>query len=85
VADKRASPGLREANSKGGHVSGFSVKSSGWEPRAAYASVQYRDQWFWIDDCDLPSKRAISLMVLIFTLADPGTEKQLPLITIPAQ
>jgi len=49
------------------------------------AAVEYRKHWFWIDDRDLYSKRALALLMLLFTLADTGAKESLPLITIPAQ
>jgi hypothetical protein len=85
MTEKRASPGIREATGKAGCEGGFLVKSSDREPQDAFVSVKYRNHWFWIDDRDLVSKRAISIIVLIFTLADTGSDKPLPLITIPAQ
>ena len=47
--------------------------------------MRYRDYWFWIDNSDLLTKRALTVVMFIFTLSETeGTEK-LPLITIPAQ
>ncbi len=54
-------------------------------PGDAYAANKFRSNWFWIDDRDLESKRVMSFLVLLFTLADTATDKPLPLITIPAQ
>jgi len=54
-------------------------------PDDGYASVPYRDHWFWIDDRDLRSKRTFSLLMMLFTLTDTGEPGNLPLITIPAQ
>ena len=87
IAEKRATPGLREAIGSPGNDKRFVIKSSGWdwEPKDAYAAVKYRNRWFWIDDRDLLSKRALSFLVLVFTLADTGNDKSLPLITKPAQ
>ena len=55
------------------------------KPKNAFASVEFRDHWFWIDDCDLVSKRSFSYTMLLFTLADTGEKEALPTITIPAQ
>jgi hypothetical protein len=55
------------------------------EPDSAFVAVRYRDRWFWIDDSDFLSKRALTAVMFFFTLADTGTAERLPLITIPAQ
>jgi hypothetical protein len=47
--------------------------------------VRYRGHWFWVDDDDAATKRAVSVVILLFSLADTGTGERLPLITIPAQ
>jgi len=49
----------------------------------AYAAVQYRGHWFWIDDRDLPSKRLFGFLMLLFSLAETGTTPNLPVLTIP--
>jgi hypothetical protein len=53
-------------------------------PQDAFIAVQYRNHWFWIDDTDWRSKRTLSTIMLLFTLADTGTGNQLPVLTIPA-
>ena len=85
VTERRASPGIRETAGKSGSEGGFLVRSSDTEPQDAFVSVKYRNHWFWVDDRDLESKRAISFIMLVFTLADTGSDKPLPLVTIPAQ
>jgi hypothetical protein len=55
------------------------------KPAAAFAAVHYRDHWFWIDDGDWQTKRAMTAIMFFFTLADTGSTEKLPLITIPAQ
>jgi hypothetical protein len=61
------------------------IRSSAEPPEDAFVSVPYRGSWFWVDDRDIPSKRAFSFMLMLFTLADSGGKESLPLITIPAQ
>ena len=84
LREKRASPGARETIGKG-HFEGFLMKSSEVEPLDAYVAVKYRNHWFWVDDQDLFSKRVMSFLTLMFTLADTGVDKPLPVVTIPAQ
>jgi hypothetical protein len=55
------------------------------KPAATFAAVRYRDYWFWVDDGDLKTKRALTAVMFFFTLAGTGSDEKLPLITIPAQ
>jgi hypothetical protein len=55
------------------------------KPAAAFAAVRYRDHWFWIEDGDWQTKRALTAVMFFFTLAETGDPGKLPLITIPAQ
>ena len=55
------------------------------KPAGAYTAVHYRDYWFWIDDTDWKSKRALTAIMFFFTLGETGAAENLPLITIPAQ
>ncbi len=55
------------------------------KPANAFAAVHYRGHWFWIDHGDLQTKRALTAVMFFFTLAETGTNENLPLITIPAQ
>lgn len=61
------------------------IRSTADRPADAYASVQYRGHWFWIDDRDLGSKRMIMFLTVFSSLAETGTAPQVPLITIPAR
>jgi hypothetical protein len=55
------------------------------QPAAAFAAVRYRDYWFWVDQGDWQTKRALSAVMFFFTLGETAAEEKLPLITIPAQ
>ncbi len=55
------------------------------KPASSFAAVRYRDHWYWIDDGDWPTKRALTAIMFFFTLAETGGNEKLPLITIPAQ
>jgi hypothetical protein len=61
------------------------IHSSKDKPANSFAAVRYRDHWFWIDDGDWRTKRALTAVMFFFTLADTGSSEKLPLITIPAQ
>jgi hypothetical protein len=60
------------------------VQSSPRKPdsKQAFAAMQYRGNWFWIDDRDLASKRGLSFLMILFTLASPGTTITPPVLTI---
>ncbi len=49
----------------------------------AFAEVEYRGHWFWVDDRDWHSKRTFSTLLFLFTLSSGGTGENLPLLTIP--
>jgi hypothetical protein len=54
-------------------------------PDTAFAAVRYRGHWFWVDDQDLMTKRAMAAINFFFAMSDAGSGGPLPLITIPAQ
>jgi hypothetical protein len=84
VAEGRATPGLPVTD--GIEVLRYMrIHSSAERSPHAFLSVPYRDHWFWIDDRDLATKRSFSLLMLLFSLADTGEKKGVPLLTIPAQ
>jgi hypothetical protein len=58
------------------------IHSDESKPRDDFVAVEYHDNWFWIDDRDLRSKRMFSFLLLLFAF----TEKEsaiAPLVTIP--
>jgi hypothetical protein len=61
------------------------IHSGRIKPLDTYASVFYRGHWFWIENSDWRTKRALTAVMFFFTLADTGSPDKLPLITIPAQ
>jgi hypothetical protein len=54
------------------------------QPSGAYAAVQYRGTWYFIDDHDFAAKRAFTFLMLFFSLAETGVPGQAPVLTIPA-
>ncbi len=61
------------------------IHSGTEQPADAYAAVFYRGHWFWIDDADWQTKRALTAVMFFFTLEGTGAAENLPLVTIPAQ
>jgi hypothetical protein len=61
------------------------IRSGPSKPDDAFVAVQYGAHWFWIDNTDLLTKRAMTAVMFMFTLADTGSAERLPLVTIPAQ
>ncbi|MGO8926707.1 MAG: hypothetical protein ACLQU3_07455 [Limisphaerales bacterium] len=84
LTEQRAMPSLQSTNSTG-KTDPVKIKCSPRKPADAFAAVHYRNQWFWIDDRDWRSKRALTAVMFLFTMAETGGNEQLPLITIPAQ
>jgi hypothetical protein len=84
VTEGRALPSFQSTNSPG-KVDPVKIRCSPDKPADAFAAVHYRNHWFWIDDRDWRSKRALTAVMFLFTMAETGGNEQLPLITIPAQ
>jgi hypothetical protein len=55
------------------------------KPENVFTAVRYRGYWYWVDESDWQTKRALTAVMFFFTLADTGSSDKLPLITIPAQ
>jgi hypothetical protein len=55
------------------------------KPESSFAAVNYRGYWYWVDNGDLRTKRALTAVMFFFTLSETGGNERLPLITIPAQ
>jgi len=84
VKDRSAMPSS-ESTPAGARQEKVRIYSGQNKPAAAFAAVKYRDHWFWIDDGDWQTKRALTAVMFFFTLAETGGNEKLPLITIPAQ
>jgi hypothetical protein len=54
----------------------------GPDPKVTFAAVSYHDSWFWIDDRDLNSKRGLSFLMTLFTMAWPGVSIAPPVLII---
>jgi len=82
VKDQSAIPSFEKADNTRQVVK---IHSGRIKPLDTYASVFYRGHWFWIENNDWRTKRALTAVMFFFTLADTGSTEKLPLITIPAQ
>ena len=60
------------------------VRSCSSKPEAtdAFAAVHYSDHWFWVDDRDVPSKRGLAFLMILFTLIESGNPAAPPALTI---
>lgn len=83
LLDRIAAPALAHAEVEQRQVG--RIRSGPTRPETSYVTVQYRGNWFWVDDSDWLTKRALTAVMFFFTLADTGSPDKLPLITIPAQ
>ena len=54
-------------------------------PGNAYVSINYRNQWFWIEDRDRQSKQMFNFIMIMFSLTETGTPQAAPIVTIPAR
>jgi hypothetical protein len=85
LMDSSAWPSPENAPAAEGRRQTVQIHSGKNKPASAFAAVRYRDYWFWVDNGDLQTKRALTVVMFFFTLADTGSPEKLPLITIPAQ
>lgn len=84
LAEQRAIPGVLDPDGTG-ILGTIMVKSSPTRPDRAFASIRYRDNWFWIDDCDLRTKRVFSFIMLAFTMLEDDNPSSPLQLTIPTQ
>lgn len=84
LKDHRALPAFENAAPES-RFDRVRIHSGKDKPPDAFAAVHYREHWFWIDDADVQTKRALTAVMFFFTLAETGSPEKLPLITIPAQ
>jgi hypothetical protein len=84
IQEGRTVPGIvQNEDTLEGSVSPL-IRCGASKTEDAFVAVKYREHWFWIDDRDLRAKRALNLMMLLFTLADTGDREGQPVVTIPA-
>jgi len=59
------------------------IHSGASHPEDALESIRYRDNWFWIDDTDIDSKRVFSFLMMLFSLTETGEKTGAPIVTVP--
>jgi hypothetical protein len=84
LRDHSALPAFEDAESESRQPK-VRIHSGKDKPAAAFAAVRYRDHWFWVDDGDWQTKRALTSVMFFFSLTETSGTEDLPLITIPAQ
>ena len=85
IKDQSATPSFESSSGADAPQQRVRIHSGKEKPASAFAAVRYRDHWFWVENGDRPTKRALSAVMFFFTLAETGSPERLPLITIPAQ
>jgi hypothetical protein len=60
------------------------IASSSHAPQDAFATVPYRQGWYWIDDKDFRSKITFSFIMFLFSLTETEGRQGAPVITLPA-
>jgi hypothetical protein len=61
----------------------FRMISSKSRPENVFAAVRHRDYWYYIDHSDITSKRALSLIIVLFRLTAPTPAGAAPILTLP--
>lgn len=83
--DHSATPAFETKGAEVGRKTAVRIYSGKVKPADAFVAVPYRDHWFWIENGDWQTKRALTAVMFFFTLSETVAEDKLPLITIPAQ
>ena len=61
----------------------FRMHSSKSRPQNVFAAVRFNDYWYYIDHDDITSKRALSLIIVLFRLMAPTPSGAAPILTLP--
>jgi hypothetical protein len=80
----RTNPGRRRAGDAQATPL-IQIHSGTAPPSESYAAVPYKGNWYWIDDCDIGSKRTFTFLMILFSLAETGRSSASPVVTIPSR
>jgi hypothetical protein len=61
----------------------FRMRSSKSRPENVFAAVRFNNYWYYIDHADITSKRALSLIIVLFRLQAPTPAGAAPILTLP--
>jgi len=61
----------------------FRIRSGKQKPHDAFAAINYRDHWFWVEQQDRSSKSTFTFLMILFSLVETGTVQGAPIITVP--
>jgi len=61
----------------------FRMHSSKNRPENVFAAIRFRNHWYYIDHADITSKRALSLIIVLFRLQAPTSSGAAPILTLP--
>jgi len=61
----------------------FRMRSSMQLPDNVFAAVRHQGYWYYIDHSDITSKRALSLIIVLFRLQAPTPAGAAPILTLP--
>jgi hypothetical protein len=62
----------------------FRMRSSKKRPDNPFAAVRYQGYWFYIENTDSESKRALAVIMTLFRLQAPTPAGAAPVLTLPA-
>ena len=63
----------------------IAVRTGSTAPGDAFVSVQYRHQWFWIEDRDRTSKQMLTFLMMLFSLTETSSAQAAPILTVPTR
>jgi hypothetical protein len=63
----------------------ITIRTGSTAPGDAFVSIQYRNQWFWIEDRDRPSKQMLTFLMMLFSLTETSTVQAAPILTVPTR
>ena len=61
----------------------FRMHSKKSRPENVFAAVRFNNYWYYIDHADITSKRALSLIIVLFRLQAPTPSGAAPILTLP--